>query len=589
MTTDRQPQETENEEEQVDQGSPQRDGGNATEQNVEENHQTVGSSTDSTEKENTTKDEVYDLLRDEYGSNLSPSYIQNMIQQMRQMNLGQNLQNDGPTRDVLPSVVYRTSFKVTHLNELTKPTVERFLQEFKTAYRRDTTILAADYIFEEARVMICSKTDINDNDEVLLYLNDYLQKITAFGRKQPILLIKDKLRWPAAVDLTLEEKVEKFFNKLTALMQEAGDAANTPSIRKKIVKLAIKKLPVAFFIDKEDLDLEPELYYISKLRRRCVERIGVVRKQQGMKSTTIKEKRVSVSTSRVHEQDYEYEEAKYLGKPNVRNQAQQVRQNWQQLFQPPQKPQRDIPPQRYAQPRQHNAQNDPRPQQTRVKKCWNCDQPGHHWTYCTVPLDVEKVKQAKDQFEQMKKDNNRVCFANNFSKQHCDNMKPEKAQKAPVPADNGGQLSANEATKNGLVHRLKSGGNQGYQEMAIEVYSETHAQFITVDGVLDSGTRLNVASMSLFKYCVEELQLIQEKLFSTPTGQVISAEKYGILRLRLRTPQGQLSLGRCRVFFMGGTWRELLIGDNTLKHFGISPKTAVIEKIQDAQKKGSDK
>ena len=98
MTTDRQTQETENEEEQVDQGSSQRDGDNATEQNVEENRKTVGSSTDSTEKEDTTKDEVYDLLRDEYGSNLSPSYIQNMIQQMRQMNLGQNLQNDGPTK-----------------------------------------------------------------------------------------------------------------------------------------------------------------------------------------------------------------------------------------------------------------------------------------------------------------------------------------------------------------------------------------------------------------------------------------------------------------------------------------------------------
>ena len=74
--------------------------------------------------------------------------------------------------------------------------------------------------------------------------------------------------------------MEKFFNKLSALMQEAGETALTPSVCKKIIKLAVKKLPTTFFIDKEDLDLEPELYDIPKLRRRCVERIGVVRKQQ---------------------------------------------------------------------------------------------------------------------------------------------------------------------------------------------------------------------------------------------------------------------------------------------------------------------
>ena len=41
MTADRQGQETGNDQEQVNQGSPQRDGGNATERNVEQNHRTV--------------------------------------------------------------------------------------------------------------------------------------------------------------------------------------------------------------------------------------------------------------------------------------------------------------------------------------------------------------------------------------------------------------------------------------------------------------------------------------------------------------------------------------------------------------------
>ena len=269
--------------------------------------------------------------------------------------------------------------------------------------------------------------------------------------------------------------------------------------------------------------------------------------------------------------------------PRSNNSPQQARQDWQQLFQQQQQPQKSFNQlqkrqQRCAQP---GRQEDNR--QLRVRKCWNCDQPGHHWTYCTVPLNVEKVKRAKELMEQMRKGNNRVRFVNSF---------PKQSQDATTESNKGNPIQNDlptDVTKKGIVHRLKSGGNQGYQEVTIEVYSESYAQFINVDGVLDSGTRLNVAPMSLFKYCAGELQLTQENYFCTPTGQVISAEKYGILRLRLRTSQGNLSLGRCRVFFMGGTWRKLLIGDNTLKHFGISPKTAVLEKIQEAKRTESNK
>ena len=373
-------------------------------------------------------------------------------------------------------------------------------------------------------------------------------------------------------------------------MQEAGETAKTSSILKKIVKLAIKKLPESFFIDKEDLDLEPELYDLAKLQRRCVERIGVVRKQQVGK-TPIKRKDI---TARLQDGIIQRQENIQQDTPQqlagVRRYAAPQQRVWsgaaqnQRVYQ---QQDQQKPVQRQFQ--QLQQQQIPQQQrQRRMRVCWNCDQPGHHWMYCNRPIDTEKIKQAKERLEQDKMANTRVRYINSFPKNVPKPAAKEGMSNSEKDMPERTTNTQSEEIKDAWVHRLKSGTNQGYQEVVIEVYSESHAQFVTVPGVLDSGTRLNVAPIDMFKYCVEELPMSQEKFFCTPTGQLISAEKYGILKLRLKTQQGQLSLGTCRVFFMGGTWRELLIVDNTLKHLGTSPKTAVMEKIQEAQK-GNDK
>ena len=68
------------------------------------------------------------------------------------------------------------------------------------------------------------------------------------------------------------------------------------------------------------------------------------------------------------------------------------------------------------------------------------------------------------------------------------------------------------------------------------------------------------------------------KKFATPTGEIIQAQKYGVLNLRLNSSQGSLLLGRCRVFLMSGDWKEFLIGENMLQYFGIPPKIIAAEK-----------
>ena len=102
------------------------------------------------------------------------------------------------------------------------------------------------------------------------------------------------------------------------------------------------------------------------------------------------------------------------------------------------------------------------------------------------------------------------------------------------------------------IHRLKSGQNSGFHQVNVEVYDETVGKFVSVPGILDSGSHFNVAPMSFYKYCTEPLVMVKPRFFSTPTGEIIQAEKYGVLKTKLVTSEGSLPLGKCRTYFMGG-------------------------------------
>ena len=62
-------------------------------------------------------------------------------------------------------------------------------------------------------------------------------------------------------------------------------------MKKKIMKLAISRLPESFHLDKEDLEYDPSLYDLENLRKKCVEQIGVARKYSRKTQKERKQKR----------------------------------------------------------------------------------------------------------------------------------------------------------------------------------------------------------------------------------------------------------------------------------------------------------
>ena len=103
---------------------------------------------------------------------------------------------------------------------------------------------------------------------------------------------------------------------------------------------------------------------------------------------------------------------------------------------------------------------------------------------------------------------------------------------------------------------------------------------------LDSGCRLNVAPMKYWKYVTHERKIVSSVEFETPTGERITAAKYGDIHVRLKM-QGyasDLDIGQCATFFIAGNWNELLIGDRTLQFFGLSPVNILRDKLIAADK-----
>ena len=104
-----------------------------------------------------------------------------------------------------PPILYK-EYKITQLTQLSKTTIERFLQEIRVALRRNQEVIVEKYIFGEARTILTSRVEMDDDNAIINYLKEYLSNVTAFARNQPILQFDEQLKWPDDNALTLEKK-----------------------------------------------------------------------------------------------------------------------------------------------------------------------------------------------------------------------------------------------------------------------------------------------------------------------------------------------------------------------------------------------
>ena len=84
-----------------------------------------------------------------------------------------------------PLILYK-EYKITQLTQLSKTKIERFLQEIRVATRRNQKVIVEEYIFGEARTILTSKVEMDDDENAIInYLKEYLPNVTAFARNQP--------------------------------------------------------------------------------------------------------------------------------------------------------------------------------------------------------------------------------------------------------------------------------------------------------------------------------------------------------------------------------------------------------------------
>ena len=440
-----------------------------------------------------------------------------------------------PTR-----VVYLKEPTLNNLENLDKKKVERFLQEAKSFLRYDPTFRIEERIFGDARTILSTKTNLRSNKEIIAYLKKYLAKITGYGRTEPYRIIEEKLRWPKKKNSTLEEQLEEFFNKLSIYITEAGEAASKKTIKKKIAKLAVKRIPKDFLIEVEDLEVNPSLYDLDTLKDLCMERIVMVRKQRRLNRKDNEELRYVELSQNEYERDIiEEEEVRQVGE-----------------FQQP----------TTKRPMRNNA---PAREQGGLT-CWNCGGKGHAVKDCEYPVNYRAIEENREIFYRNRrgqKPSGREFGRNR--QQHFKNRRDNedgREKKFPIRADH-------------RVARLKF-DKAAYAEVQIQVFDQARGKYLEVPGVLDSGTTSNVAPMKLYRYITEDIKLSKETKFRTPTGDTIIAEKIGKLNLRLSSPSGSRDLGGIICFFVGGNWTELLIGERTLQWFGLSPNQQFVKQMR---------
>ena len=82
------------------------------------------------------------------------------------------------------------------------------------------------------------------------------------------------------------------------------------------------------------------------------------------------------------------------------------------------------------------------------------------------------------------------------------------------------------------------------------------------------------------RYAVEEVDRSFQRTYVTPAGETIIATKLVVLDLRCKWNGLFLNLPRCYVDLVPSTtWKEVLIGDRTMRFHDISPHDAVKRKI----------
>ena len=478
--------------------------------------------------------------------------FQEQMEEMRNMfnkrnevsNIGES--NNGNVLDKLISKIAGAP-KIQHLTEINKEKVELFLCEFRASKRANENIFIQDYILGDAKNILKANVPLLDEESVLIELEDYLDRLNKYKGNKLRTMLKSNLKWPITKTATLEEKTEIFFNTLNGIISELGIVGEKYKLVKKdVAYIVISKLPNELLIRKDDIKDDPELQNLNKLKELVISKCDTMRRiiQETAPLRKNKINRIFETAEENSEKDLNTE---------IPNWVNRIQQNHnQQLIM------------------QRNANNAQKATNNYIRNnnsnrnnlvCDNCQVAGHAWQFCYKPLDMEKIRmKTKERFIQRRNNFNRTNM--NFQRNRVFQNNPGYLQR---------QFGNNQRIEK--IQVLKE-NVENCKKINLEIFDANTSKYIPVQGLLDSGTRLNVAPISLLKYKIRDEPMTREVLFKVPTGQTVKATQAAYLKLQLKYNGGILDLGNCKCFFIPN-FNELLIGDLTMRHFNISPLNAV--------------
>ena len=486
----------------------------------------------------------------------------------------ENRKRDTNTSEIAELIERMTHIpKIQYLTEINKQKVELFLCEYNAAKRVSKNLHIQDYILGDAKNILRAKTPELEEDAVLEELEDYLTRLNRYKGNKLRTMLKSNLKWPETKGATLEEKTEIFFNKLNGIISEVGIVGEKYKlVQKDVAYIIINKIPNELLIRKDDIKDDPSLQQLEKLKSLIISKCDTMRR--------IVQETAPLRKNKIH-RIFEVEEDR-----NTKGEQEET-PNWvyriQQQYKPNNIPQnglqRNVPSHAIV-PNNRKFENrfgNNQGVQTNSRLvCDNCDEPGHAWQFCGKPLDMEKIRDAtKRRFLQRREAFYRNNPNNNSPRpnQYNQPLRQNQFNQPPRPNQFPNRWRPRNQYPMERIQVLKENENN-CKKVDLEVFDLANGRFTPVKGLLDSGTRLNVAPEALLKYKIRDEQMDREVRFKVPTGQTVQATRAAYLRLQLKYNGNVLDLGHCKFFFIPN-FDELLIGDLTMRHFRISPLNAV--------------
>ena len=445
--------------------------------------------------------------------------------------------DDNTTKSEIPHTPPR-KFKITKLTELKKKPVQLFLQEFRIAKRLIPQFQIDEVIFGDAlERMMFAEVNIDEELEVIKYLKDFVKEQQEYEINKPYQVVKDKLKWPKDEDLSLEEQLSRFFEKLVELTKESQKAGTlNKKIKKHIIFNLLEVIPKEFEVDKEDFLQNSDLYEFDSFKELLKSRVNMARKaiNRGRKSkhkVRTCEIDESLSVNRVDPRNAQ--PSNQRGNP----------QNWRYNNQPIDK---------------NNIRNT-QAEVGIVGACWNCGRTGHEARQCQLPKtnrfyeNLRKFREARDQRLQgvgnQQLPNQRVLYNNR-------NINPNKPR----------------------VFRVKTSN-----AITTQIMLKTDKGWVNTPGCLDSGARVNVAPVSLLKYATDQQDIRKPTYFKLPDGTHAQPIKTGKIELQVKLNDDIVfPMGEVQCYLMDGKgkgWNEILIGELTLKYFNLMPEQAMMKEV----------